>query len=248
MRMTGILAKQILNGANSWRGDCITCGGKNSLSVSNNSGNIKWFCFKASCNSKGVESVKRTLNEVMNTVRKDKIDYTVEYSNPLSFTTVKTNKLAEEFVKDIPSNVPIRYDPKQNRVVFIVERDGIAIDAVGRLLDGYGPKWYRYGTSGRSFLLRGNNTCVVVEDVLSACIVNQAGYSSMALLGTQLKELDLHELIEYNKLLIALDPDAYSKGIAMATRLNAYVDAKPVRIPNDLKYFTPNEIKGILNE
>jgi hypothetical protein len=214
------------------------------LSVSNSNGDIKWFCFKASCKSRGTESVRRTMSEIMNTCKG--VKYVAEYFNPLSFTTVETNKKAVEFVKDIPSNITVRYDPKQDRVVFIIERDGVAIDAVGRLLGDYGPKWFRYGSSGRSFLLKGGGTCVVVEDVLSACVVNQAGYSAMALLGTHLKELDLRELICYDTILVALDPDAYSKGIAMATRLSAYADARSVRIPNDLKYFKPDEVEEIL--
>jgi hypothetical protein len=190
------------------------------------------------------------MSEIMSNCRG--VEYVPEYSSPPSFTTVTTSKAAMEFVKDtitsIGTSLKIRYDPKQDRVVFIIERDGVAIDAVGKLLSGYGPKWFRYGSSGRSFLLEGSRTCVVVEDVLSACVVNQAGYSAMALLGTHLKELDLRELICYDTILVALDPDAYSKGIAMATRLSAYADARSVRIPNDLKYFTPNEIEEILNE
>jgi len=67
----------------------------------------------------------------------------------------------------------------------------------------------------------------------------------MALLGTNLTDLDILDLMGYN-IIVALDPDAHSKGIAMADRLNAYTDARAILIPDDLKYFKPERVREIL--
>ena len=113
------------------------------------------------------------------------------------------------------------------------------------------PKWWKYGKSGRSFIVKVGGSdhggeCVIVEDIPSACIVGAAGYSSMALLGTNLTDLDILDLMGYN-IIVALDPDAHSKGIAMARRLSAYTDARSILIPDDLKYFKPERVREMLD-
>jgi len=68
----------------------------------------------------------------------------------------------------------------------------------------------------------------------------------MALLGTHLTTLDVQDLMGYTNIIVALDPDAHSKGIAMAARLNAYSNARAVLIPDDLKYYNPDKVREIL--
>jgi hypothetical protein len=94
--------------------------------------------------------------------------------------------------------VECRYDPKQDRAVFLIRRGLHVVDAIGRSLNRAPPKWFRYGRSGQSFMLSGRDTCVVVEDIPSAITVGAAGYASMALLGTNLTTLDIKDLMEYN--------------------------------------------------
>jgi ABC-type uncharacterized transport system permease subunit len=96
-------------------------------------------------------------------------------------------------------------------------------------------------------MINDGDTCVIVEDIPSAIVASAAGYASMALLGTHLTTLDIQDLMGYTNIIVALDPDAHSKGIAMAARLSAYSNARAVLIPDDLKYSKPEDIKEILN-
>ena len=243
-------AKQLLNGGTGWRGDCPDCGGHSTLSVSNVGGTIKWYCFRASCNTKGVETIRRTLDEIM----KGPTDVSArDFSVPAHFTAVTSNEEARLYCAGgyfISSEM--RYDPRLHRAVFLVYRDGGVVDAIGKALAsrrGSVPKWYRYGQSRLSYMSIGTpiyGTCVVVEDIPSACVVRAAGYDSMALMSTHMSDLDIHDLMGYNRVIVALDPDAYSKGIVMADRLGAYTDAKAIPIPDDLKYYTLKEVQEIL--
>ena len=176
-----------------------------------------------------------------------------EFELPRHFTAVASNPTATRQLKYLTAIgmeqlVRTQYDPKLNRLVYVITRRGHPIDAIGKSLDRASiPKWYRYGSSGRSFMIGEHaQPCVIVEDIPSACVVGAAGYTSMALLGTNLTDLDVLDLMGYN-IIVALDPDAHSKGIAMADRLSAYTDARAVLIPDDLKYFTPDEVRRILN-
>jgi hypothetical protein len=238
----------------SWRGNCPDCGGRNTLSISNEFGELKWFCFKAHCVTKGRYSVRRSVDEILTSmVGLSPTRNSTAFELPIHFTAIESNVTAARaamYLKKINMDqfVYTKYDPKLNRLVYIITRGrGNVIDAIGSSLDRTPPKWYKYGKSGRSFIVtRKTNVCVIVEDIPSACVVGAAGYTSMALLGTNLTDLDVLDLMGYN-VIVALDPDAHSKGIAMADRLSAYTDARAVLIPDDLKYFTPDEVRRILN-
>jgi len=246
-------AKQLLNGMPTWRGNCPDCGGKNTLSIANELGELKWFCFKAHCTTKGRYTVKRSVDDILKSIVGLPPNKLTTFELPSHLTTVESNMAATRaatYLSKINMEQVIRtkYDPKLHRLVYLITRRGVVIDAIGKSLDGTPPKWWKYGKSGRSFIVtRKTNVCVIVEDIPSACIVGAAGYSSMALLGTNLTDLDILDLMGYN-IIVALDPDAHSKGIAMADRLNAYTDARAVPIPDDLKYFTPDEVRSILWE
>ena len=245
-------AKQTLNGMDNWRGDCLDCGGKNTLSISNVMGEIKWFCFKAHCKTKGRGDVRRTINEIVDSIRrKDRELIRIPFETPPYFTDMNSTPRSIRFFNfltaiEMKDRVECRYDPKQDRAVFLIRRGLHVMDAIGRSLNRAPPKWFRYGRSGQSFMLSGGDTCVVVEDIPSAITVGAAGYASMALLGTNLTTLDIKDLMGYNNIIVALDPDAHSKGVAMAVRLNAYSNAKAVLIPDDLKYYNPDKVREIL--
>jgi hypothetical protein len=245
-------AKQILDGADKWRGDCLDCGGKNTLSISNVMGEIKWFCFKAHCKTSGKGDVRRSTDEIVKAMRgKSRELIKIPFDAPIYFTHMNSTLKSTfffEFLYDIgmENKVDCAFDPKQNRAVFFIKRGLHRVDAIGRSLDKILPKWFRYGKSGQSFMLNEGDTCVIVEDIPSAIMVGAAGYASMALLGTHLTTLDIQDLMGYTNIIVALDPDAHSKGIAMAARLDAYSNARAVLIPDDLKYFSPAEVKEIL--
>ena len=245
-------AKQTLDGMDNWRGDCLDCGGKNTLSISNVMGEIKWFCFKAHCKTKGRGNVRRTIDEIVESMRG--IDHElnrIPFETPPYFTDMNSTLRSARFFNfltaiEMKDKVECRYDPKQNRAVFLIRRGLHVVDAIGRSLNKALPKWFRYGHSGQSFMLNDGDTCVVVEDIPSAIIVGAAGYASIALLGTHLTTLDIRDLMSYDNIIVALDPDAHSKGIAMAARLDAYSNAKAILIPDDLKHFNTEEVRDIL--
>lgn len=251
-------AKQTLNGADKWRGDCFDCGGKNTLSISNIMGEVKWFCFKAHCKTSGKGDVRRTTDEIVKTLLysgimrgKDRELTKVPFDVPTYFTHMSSTLRCKRFFKflyDIGAEgkVDCAFDPKQNRAVFFIKRGLHRVDAIGRSLNRTLPKWFRYGKSGQSFMINDGDTCVIVEDIPSAIVASAAGYASMALLGTHLTTLDIQDLMGYNNIIVALDPDAHSKGIAMAARLSAYSNARAVLIPDDLKYYNPDKVREIL--
>ena len=82
----------------------------------------------------------------------------------------------------------IAWSPRSSRVIVPILHNGEPTGQwTGRAVDGRKPKYLmpRGSVGAYWYGLRGNRTpCVVVEDVLSAIRVYEAGYSSMAVLGT----------------------------------------------------------------
>ena len=239
-----------------WRGNCPDCGGRNTLSISDELGELKWFCFKAHCTTKGRHTIRRSVDDILKSIVGLPPTKLTTFELPPHFTAVESNSSATRatmYLRKINMEqfVRTKYDPKLHRLVYLITRGGGIIDAIGKSLGGTMPKWWKYGKSGRSFIVKVGGSdrggkCVIVEDIPSACVVGAAGYSSMALLGTNLTDLDILDLMGYN-ITVALDPDAHSKGIAMARRLSAYTDARSILIPDDLKYFKPERVREMLD-
>lgn len=248
--------QSLLNGSSSYRGDCPVCGGRNSFSASLTVGKIAWICFKASCSERGRDYSTRSVEQIVTALLRStssKPEYS--FSTPDFFTNIEQKENAINFFKNHnildlynEGRIKLRYDPKQDRAVFLIERGGQVVDAMGRSLSKSFPKWFRYGNSSKSFLLRKSpDTIVITEDIPSACVVAYS-YSAMGLLGTELSDDDMIDLLSYKNIIIALDPDAYSKGLIIQNRLQPFTNARAILIPDDLKYFKPSKVKEIIDE
>lgn len=239
------------------RTDCPLCRGRNTFSITKENGKLKVFCFKASCNAKGIYDVGRSMNDIQIRLRRDysKVGESVqrnEFTLPTHFVPITTDPQAYEWLEKNNcadaywgKRIDVCFDPKLRRVVFVVERCGTIIDAVGRRLTmgaSYTPKWYRYGTSRYPFSTRasGNtNQVVVVEDAASAAAAS-AVLPAIALMGTHMTTEALEVIREYDNAIFALDPDARKKSLNLARS----IDNAVVRfISDDLKYMKPDQIR-----
>jgi len=247
--------RSILGDNDSYRGDCPDCGGKNSFSVNKNMGEVAWICFKASCRVRGRETIHRSVDEIVCSLLKPQKNNNNKFEVPKHFTSIHSQEEIYTYFQRVNAislfesgAIKLQYDPKQDRAVFMVERDGVVIDAIGRSLNKNNIKWHRYGSSGKSFLHKRDRcgTIIVTEDIPSAITVGYS-YSSMGLMGTDLSHEDMSDIIKFQMCIIALDPDAYSKSIRMAQRLSPWLNTKAILIPDDLKYYKPKEAKAIVD-
>jgi len=143
----------------------------------------------------------------------------------------------------------IKYDVKQDRVVFLVKNPdtGKYAGAVGRGLNSkVYPKWYMYGNKDIPFKCGECNDAVIVEDCPSACAVSNI-LTGIAIMGTKLKDVQKSHLKPYKNLYICLDRDATTKAYDMAKDLRSSgfdnVIVKPLE--DDLKYFNTAQIRDI---
>jgi DNA primase len=148
---------------------------------------------------------------------------------------------------DIPKD-KLMYDVKEHRVVFPVIHEGRVVDANGRSLGKRIPKWKRYGKSDLPFVSGHGKVAVVVEDCVSASVLDSEVYVGVAVLGTSLSESHKRYLSQFSTAIIALDPDALPKTMAFAKELRAYVnDVKVLRLQDDLKYKKKDDIENLIN-
>ncbi len=245
------------NGTVSWNCFSASCNSRGTTSVSRSAAEIK-----------SVFSLDNADNSAISP----------NFTLPPYFTSFLTSQRATNYVQsnnclDAYSSrmVDIRLDPRMQRVVFMVKKGHKIVDAVGRALDhGAVPKWYRYGSSLYPFICgpntitvttkysseahfynktNNNNIAVIVEDAASACAVAATKqYTGVALLGTTLQETFIQPLLEYDKVIIALDPDASHKAIQLHRQLSFYTRCEVRMLEDDLKYFTPDEIIYTLSD
>ena len=251
--------KVLMQGASSYRGDCPVCGGKMSFSANRTvAGELAWICFKASCKVRGRGDVIRSVNEILQSLVAVGDSTLAKWESPNYFVSVGSRPNVHEYLANNnlahaykTGMIDLVYDPRQERVVFLIKDEGITYDAIGRLLGAGKPKWYRYGSSNMGCWFANQDatdTVIITEDIPSACVCAY-NYNSLALLGTELSDMDFTRIIRgYSKVIVALDPDAFSKGVAIARRLKPYVEATPMLIPDDLKYFKPKDVKDMINE
>ena len=136
------------------------------------------------------------------------------------------------------------YDVKDKRAVFPIYKNGRLVDAIGRALYDAYPKWYKYGKAGKyySYCIKPcKKIAVVVEDCISATVVGQhiIGVTGVALLGTNLLREHKEYLDTFDKIIVALDPDALNKTIEYTKELKSYCNPSEVvamHIEDDMKY------------
>mgnify|MGYP003131251590 FL=1 len=236
----------------SFRTHCPNCGGRNTFTLSKIQGKLLWNCYKANCRIRGATQTSRTKLDIRDRLydRSRKDD---SFAIPEYFTEISNNDRALNYLKN--NNclsayqnklTKIMYDPKQDRVVFLIKKGVHIVDAIGRSLNyKIKPKWYRYGKLPYLFTCGDFDTAILVEDAASACSVSEV-FTGVALLGTNLKDLDLSLLKKFHKVYICLDPDATRKALDIQKYLCYVVPSNVIRITDDLKYFGSQEIKKLV--
>ena len=236
------------------RTDCPSCHKKNTFTISRVNGKVLWNCYSANCKIKGIKSFSRTTREIHERVRQNyHAFYHDDFAVPDSFTIFTQNPRARKYVEKNNCmqaynnrDVEIMYDSKQDRVVFLIKNEHYTCDAVGRSLNKFTkPKWYRYGKSNRLFTCGTSKVGVLVEDAASACAISPIA-TGIALLGTNLRDVNVGFLRNFDHIHICLDPDATRKSLLMQKHLAYYVSCGIVRVDDDLKYFSPEEIEKLI--
>ena len=222
------------------RTDCPKCHRKNTFGASNDMGILKWQCFSASCGTRGIGETNLSASDIRALMNAVDIKATIE---PIEFPMSVTRSLPHEAtswleywgIQDVGTYY---WDIKDSRVVFPVIKNHILYDATGRTLNKVvTPKWKRYGGSGLPFIVGKGSVAVVVEDAISAAVCASEGYVGVALLGTNLMEGHALALNQYDKVIVALDPDASMKSLAHVKELRRHIKkAVALKLDDDIKY------------
>lgn len=255
MKLDKFIQDNLPQGNETIRTTCPDCRKPDTFTISRVNGRVLWNCYSANCKVKGVFiGITRDYDEINKKVRQNYHEFChADFATPHSFTLFTNNNQAVSYVvknncmkayKDRMAD--IMYDSKQNRVVFMVKNNNIICDAVGRSLSkSIKPKWYRYGKSNRLFTCGNSKIGVLVEDAASACAISPVA-TGIALLGTNLRDVNVSALRKFDHIHICLDPDATRKALWMQKHLAYHVSCDIVRIDDDLKYFSPEEIKRLV--
>ena len=246
-----------------YRGDCPSCGGSNTFIANDSNGVILYYCFRASCNLRGKINHEMGVNELRN-INSNYIPKQVEkleqvwilpshfvspLSYPLCYRFLNRYGLIDFYSKHV--NL-IRYDPKQNRCVFILFHEGTCYGAIGRSLDiSIHPRWLVYSRlSGCPFQIANKTTdtsVLLVEDCVSACVASSC-FNSVGLLGTNVSSDTIKYILPYTKVYIALDDDATNKAIKLQKQLSYYRPSFIVPLRKDIKYYSPFELEELKKE
>ena len=240
-----------------WRGDCYVCDGTNTLSIRNDCGSIVYHCFRASCSLSGGFTTALSTQALETLFRCRATDETPKrFVIPDHFSSVDHRPECLNYLDRNNSLwaykqglADIRYDPQQNRVVFMCYQNGEIVGATGRALErSITPKWYIYGDGGCNFSLYvASKHAVLVEDCASCCSVGRV-CDGIALLGTAMANINSRIFQNYDAIKIALDKDATNKAFQIQRELQFYVnEVDVVRLERDLKYCSIEEIERILS-
>jgi hypothetical protein len=249
-----------------YRGGCPSCGGANTFIANEKDGFILYYCFRASCNLRGkidhevvIDGLRNSHNIISNNSNTfEKYAIPAFFISPLQnnrcYSFLHRYNLIDFYSKHV--NL-IRYDPKQDRCVFLLLDKGECYGAVGRYLSiSNNPRWFVYGRyNGAVFSVPilasrrkyDESYALLVEDCVSACVASNY-FNSIALLGTNIPDESVKYLIRYDKLYLALDDDATGKAIKLQKQLNYYRPTFIVPLKKDIKYYSSFELETLRKE
>ena len=242
------------------RGDCPECRGRNTFTATNNMGDIKYNCFKLGCTVGGIYGTDMTAAEIHR--------YREQQQQQRAYTNIKKEKdtmeIPEFVVTPKASHTKhqryvrrwgialgdVMYDVKDERVVFPIKHGGRIVDAVGRAVGKkQNPKWYRYTGEADYYTIGTGSTLLIVEDVVSAVIaVQEMPYiTAMAILGTSMNPKHFEKIGEYDKVIIALDPDAIGKTVEYRREIELWTGRKTtaMNLQDDIKYKMEEDIEKL---
>jgi len=236
------------------RGDCPFCGGRNTFTATQETGRLQYNCYKLGCTVGGIFDTDMTASEIMRHMRPaQELDVYDPITMEIPEYVVEPgleHKKFHRFVKRwaLPA-YSLMYDVKDERVVFPIHYKGRMIDAVGRAVGDKLPKWYRYTGAADYFVTGSGTTIIVVEDVISAIVatLEVPHCASMAILGTSLSDKHIAKLGEYDRVIVALDPDALQKTIQFRREIESWtgVDTHALKLDDDIKYRVQEDIERI---
>jgi len=231
------------------RFNCPSCKGLNTLGITKDNGKVIWNCFRVGCSLRsGVGSYLASTDQL-----KTHRDRFLEAKEGFSLSDYLIHGLgSENTVKMIVDNhclevyqkglFDVAYDPQQNRVCFLIKKDGKVVGMAGKAVDRKTkPKVLNYPGSDSStpFTCGKTKIVVLVEDCLSAASVTRiGGLTGMALLGTSLKTEYIPEIKKYDRVIVALDRDARKKALAIKKKLCYYCPAVDI-------WFLDEDIKNM---
>ena len=242
------------------RGDCPECRGRNTFTATNNMGDIKYNCFKLGCTVGGIYGTDMTAAEIHR--------YREQQQQQRAYTNIKKEKdtmeIPEFVVTPKASHTKhqryvrrwgialgdVMYDVKDERVVFPIKHDGRIVDAVGRAVGKkQNPKWYRYTGEADYYKVGTGSTLLIVEDVVSAVIaVQEMPYiTAMAILGTSMNPKHFEKIGEYDRVIIALDPDAIGKTVEYRREIELWTGRKTtaMNLQDDIKYKMEEDLEKL---
>lgn len=232
------------------RGNCPVCGGKNTFTATATVDGIKYNCYKAGCKTSGIDTSNLTAEQLRMAMALRKQEQEMQEPTPML--------IPQGFTKQIPSDVSLPYldvvthdlyyDVKRERLCIPIKWKGCYVDFVGRSTNGTAPKWLRYSNAHVPYMYGTGDTCVLVEDVLSAIAAGEvAGCVGVALLGTNVIAEYVPIILEYKRIIVALDPDARSKTLAIAKELKSMHDkVYAFNLRDDLKYRDSTDIANLI--
>ena len=249
---------QLLINGQSKRLDCPECGGTNTLSISKEIGDVKYFCFRANCGVRGIINSGFNANDVASMLKQQQEKK--PFVLPDTFVNVERSMDAIRYLEYTGIDktykrglCDVRYDVRTDRVIFIIYgTENTPVDATGRALrKGTKPKWLRYGSSGFPFLVNREATqaSVVVEDAASASKLGQCkGVCGVALLGTNITTDCAMVLRNYATTYVALDFDAAHKGYSKVESMSWFNDVRFLSLTKDIKDMTDKEFSILIQE
>ena len=203
---------------------CPFCHGPKKMAVSKSRGKLLWYCYRASCEAKGVYQGKRNQKELLDHINNVGLNRAkAKKPIPEITTSVDNHAPALEYLKSVNSLdaysnnlIKVRYAPAEDRVLFYGEEG-----AVGRSLRKFGPKWLSYGELSTGITVGTGDICILVEDTPSACSVSRlSDYVGIALLGTTVTRSIHKTLNKYATKYLVLDKDASLKSIAQMRHID----------------------------
>lgn len=229
------------------RGSCPVCKRDKTFTVSNDNGTLLYNCYSNSCNISGAVRIGLTVDDIKqyflnNGFRNAKAPAPFVMPQQVVYDSAYTKPYADKYGID-HEHLGLRYDVAEQRIVFPITHGGVIVDAIGRSIVNAQPKWLRYGEARTAYVTGTGPVAVVVEDAVSAAVVETLGGTGFALLGTTLLTEHLGLLHRYASVIVALDPDARKSTITITRELKSNgVNAIAFPLHDDLKYREEDDV------